>query len=45
MSGGCFPRPDAGVLIAATAYMNGKPDGYTLLATSPGGIIPTIILF
>jgi tripartite-type tricarboxylate transporter receptor subunit TctC len=38
------PRPGAGGLIAATAYMNLKPDGYTLLATSPGGIIPTVIL-
>jgi tripartite-type tricarboxylate transporter receptor subunit TctC len=38
------PRPGGGGLIAATAYMNLKPDGYTLLATSPGAIIPTIIL-
>jgi tripartite-type tricarboxylate transporter receptor subunit TctC len=38
------PRSGGGGLIAATAYMNLKPDGYTLLATSPGAIVPTIIL-
>jgi tripartite-type tricarboxylate transporter receptor subunit TctC len=38
------PRPGGGGLIAATAYMNLKPDGYNVLATSPGAIIPTIIL-
>jgi tripartite-type tricarboxylate transporter receptor subunit TctC len=38
------PRPGGGGLIAATAYMNLKPDGHTVLATSPGAIIPTIIL-
>lgn len=31
-------------LMGSTAFFNTKPDGYTILATSPGGIIPTVQL-
>jgi tripartite-type tricarboxylate transporter receptor subunit TctC len=33
-----------GGLTGTTAFFNTKPDGYTILATSPGGIIPTVQL-
>jgi len=33
-----------GGLTGTTAFFNAKPDGYTILATSPGGIIPTVQL-
>jgi len=31
-------------LTGTTAFFNARPDGYTILATSPGGIIPTVQL-
>lgn len=34
----------AGGLTGTTAFFNTEPDGYTILATSPGGIIPTVQL-
>lgn len=33
-----------GGLTGTTAFFNTKPDGYSILATSPGGIIPTVQL-
>ncbi len=39
------PRPGGGGVIASNDFVhNVKPDGYTLLGTAPGAIIPSVLL-
>jgi tripartite-type tricarboxylate transporter receptor subunit TctC len=40
-----IPRPGGGGVIASNDFVhNTKPDGYTLLGTAPGAIIPSVLL-